>query len=114
MFECTQLCFGLVVGADPPQSAPSLWVLTLPPRNSSTVPAAFLPRGGGGSQREGLGCQPESRSLDVLRLEAMVESTVKNSPALDKQEIVIYQPTNVYCCIIPLFLARTNLLGIFT
>lgn len=44
-----------------------------------------------------------------------MESAVKNSPALDKQEIVIYQPTNVYYCSIPLFLARTNnLLGIFT
>lgn len=44
-----------------------------------------------------------------------MESAVKNSPALDKQEIVIYQPTNVYYCSIPLFLARmNNLLGIFT
>lgn len=44
-----------------------------------------------------------------------MESAVKNSPALDKQEILIYQPTNVYYGSIPLFLARTNnLLGIFT
>lgn len=44
-----------------------------------------------------------------------MESAVKNCPALDKQEIVIDQPTNVYYCSIPLFLARTNnVLGIFT
>lgn len=44
-----------------------------------------------------------------------MESAVRNSPALDKQEIAIYQPTNVCYCSIPLFLARTNnLLGIFT
>lgn len=61
---------------------------------------------------------PESWSLEVLMLECdhvTVESAVKNSPALNKQEIIICQPTNVYCCIILLFLARmNNLLGIFT
>lgn len=44
-----------------------------------------------------------------------MENAVKNSLALDKLETVIYQPTNVYYCSIPLFLARMkNLLGIFT
>lgn len=35
--------------------------------------------------------------------------------ALDKQETAIFQPTNVYCCLLLLFLARmNNSLGIFT
>lgn len=37
-----------------------------------------------------------------------MENAIKNSLALGKQEIVISQPTNVYYCSIPLFLARIN------
>lgn len=70
------------------------------------------------SRNRAIVLQPERQEQDLVlkkRKKAPVESAVRNSQALDKQKTVTYWPTNVYCCIIPLSLARTNtLLDIFT